>query len=109
MSVVVKDAFYTYLWLREDGTPYYVGKGTQDRGFTGARHNVACPKDPERIIVQAHPTEAEAFAAEQFLIEFYGRKDVGNGSLRNRVEGHNARRKQHNFLARHRRSSTRVR
>ena len=28
--------FYTYMWLREDGTPYYVGKGTLTRSKISA-------------------------------------------------------------------------
>jgi hypothetical protein len=91
MGVLIQSAFYTYTWMRQDGTPYYVGKGTSDRAFVHHRHGkyfVPCPADTALIITQAHPSEAEAFAAEQFLIELYGRKDTGTGLLRNRVEGH---------------------
>ena len=79
--------FYTYLWLREDGTPYYVGKGHDKRAFTGHSHTVKCPKDTSRILVQEFPSEETAFAAEKFLIDFYGRLDLGTGCLRNLTIG----------------------
>jgi len=72
--------FYTYLWLREDGTPYYVGKGTLKRAFRKGH-----PKD--KVIIQEHPSEADALAVEKFLIAYYGRKDLGTGILRNLTEG----------------------
>jgi hypothetical protein len=31
---------YVYFWLRSDGTPYYVGKGTGRRGFKQEGHRV---------------------------------------------------------------------
>jgi hypothetical protein len=80
-------AFYTYLWLREDGTPYYVGKGSGRRAFTSYSHRVKCPKDTARILVQEFPDESAAFAAEKFLIAFYGRRDLGTGILRNLTDG----------------------
>lgn len=79
--------FYTYLWLREDGTPYYVGKGKGDRAFVSFGHNVPCPRDLSRILLQEWPSEEDAFEAEKFLIEFYGRKDLGTGCLRNLTNG----------------------
>lgn len=42
--------FYTYFWLRENGTPYYVGKGTGDRAFTSRGHRVKRPKHTSRIL-----------------------------------------------------------
>ena len=78
--------FYTYLWLRNDGTPYYVGKGRGDRAFSGP-HTVHRPIERERILIQEWPSEAEAFEAEIFLIAFYGRKDIGTGILRNLTDG----------------------
>lgn len=72
--------YYTYLWLREDGTPYYVGKGTPKRAFRKGH-----PKG--RVILQEHPCEADAFAVEVFLIAYYGRKDLGTGILRNLTDG----------------------
>jgi hypothetical protein len=78
--------FYTYLWLREDGTPYYVGKGSGERAFISDNHNVPCP--PElNILIQEFSSETEAYEAEEFLIAYYGRKDLGTGCLRNLTDG----------------------
>jgi hypothetical protein len=80
--------FYTYLWLRYDGTPYYVGKGTRDRAFTNCGRKVTRrPEDKTRIIIQEFESEEDSFEAEKFLIAYYGRKDLGAGCLQNRTDG----------------------
>ena len=78
--------FYTYLWLREDGRPYYVGKGHGDRAFDWHKRVGRAPSR-DRIIIQEHLSEEDAFAAEVFLIAFYGRKDLRTGCLTNLTDG----------------------
>ena len=73
--------FYTYLWLREDGTPYYVGKGKEKRAWRKA----APPK--ERVVIYPAQSEVDAFETEIALIWYYGRKDNGTGCLRNYTDG----------------------
>jgi predicted XRE-type DNA-binding protein len=82
-------AYYTYLWLRNDGTPYYVGKGHGNRAFTGRRNagQLPPPKSSELILVQEYSSEIDALVAEVFLISYYGRKDKGTGVLRNMTDG----------------------
>ena len=44
--------YYVYLYLRNDGTPYYVGKGIRDRAWKNHRRNgkgIHTPSDPKRI------------------------------------------------------------
>ena len=79
--------FYAYLWMREDGTPYYAGKGCGNRAYTSRAHNIHCPKHRLRILIFHRDTEAEAFATEKELIRNWGRKDLGTGCLRNLTEG----------------------
>lgn len=80
--------FYTYLWLREDCSPYYVGKGTKNRAFISHRsQNVFRPKSRDSIKVQYWPDEATAFAYEMYQIDFWGRKDIGTGVLHNHTDG----------------------
>jgi hypothetical protein len=82
--------FYSYLWLRRDTTPYYVGKGSGRRAFIHADHGVHCPADDSRILVFFHETEAEAFESEKNFIRWFGRKDLGTGCLRNLTDGGDA-------------------
>lgn len=79
--------FYTYIWLREDGTPYYIGKGKGRRAFEQDHKRFPPPRDKQRIIIQEWPSEPDAFEAEKFLIAYYGRKDKGAGPLRNLTDG----------------------
>jgi hypothetical protein len=80
--------FYSYLYLREDETPYYVGKGCGKRAFKHKKNgDVHPPKDKFRIIIFPMLNEAEAFESEMALIELFGRKDLGTGILYNRTNG----------------------
>ena len=79
--------FYTYLWLREDGTPYYVGKGSKNRAYTSHAHSVHRPVEIERIVIYPAESEVDAFETEIALIWYYGRKALGTGVLRNLTDG----------------------
>ena len=80
--------YYTYAYLREDGTPYYIGKGKGRRATSKAKtHKVAVPPLDRIVILKQNLTEAQAFAHERYMVAVLGRKDLGTGILRNRTDG----------------------
>lgn len=78
--------FYAYIYLREDGTPYYVGKGCGDRAFH-KHERINPPKDRSRIFIIPRKNEDDALECEKCWIILFGRKDLGTGCLRNLTDG----------------------
>lgn len=84
----MRNNFYTYAYLREDKTPYYIGKGKGDRIYKKGRGQIKPPRDKSRIIfLKQNLTEEQSFRHEIYMISIFGRKDLGTGILRNRTNG----------------------
>jgi len=86
--MVNPNRFYTYAYLREDKTPYYVGKGQDNRAYKKHQKGISVPKDKSRIILlKQNLTEEEAFRHEIYMIAVFGRKDLRTGILHNKTDG----------------------
>ena len=79
--------FYTYAYLREDKTPYYIGKGRNKRAYSKNRHRISVPPKDRILFLKKNLTEEEAFKHEIYMIYVFGRKDLGTGILRNLTNG----------------------
>ena len=80
-------SYYVYAYLREDGSPYYIGKGKDHRAYS-KNHNVKLPPEKNRIVfLETNLSNIGALALECRYIRWYGRKDNNTGILRNLTDG----------------------
>ena len=80
--------YYVYSYLREDCSPYYIGKGSGKRAYTKGPKEIKPPRDKSRVrILKENLTEEDAFLLEKLYILMFGRMDLGTGILRNKTDG----------------------
>jgi len=82
--------YYIYAYIRDSGTPYYIGRGKKSRAYSKHErsNNIDIrPKDKSKIIfLEKNLTKEESINLEKYYISKYGRKEFG-GILINIKEG----------------------
>ena len=78
--------YYVYAYLREDGSPYYIGKGKNQRAYSNT-HTVPKPPNNRIVFLETNLSNVGACALERRYIRWYGKKCDGSGILRNTTDG----------------------
>jgi len=76
----MKNTYYTYAWLREDMTPYYVGKGIRNRAYCPHRRGdtYMSPPPKDRVIfLKKNLSEFDSYKHENYIISILGLKSEG--------------------------------
>lgn len=84
-----KPVYYVYAYLREDYTPYYIGKGKGNRShYKGKKDRIKVPQNKSYIIIiKDNLTEFQSFMLERYYIRWFGKKIDNTGILRNLSDG----------------------
>lgn len=79
--------YYTYAYLREDKTPYYIGRGKHHKGYKyhrmSQKHTCGIPPQERRMILKDNLSKEQAIKHEEYMIDLFGLICDGTGILRN--------------------------
>jgi len=103
----MRNDYYTYAYLREDGRPYYIGKGCGRRAYEKNGRRIKIPRRDLILILKRNLTEEEAFRHEVYMISVLGR-EINGGILLNFTDGgEGASGNKHTLETRQKMSNTR--
>jgi hypothetical protein len=81
--------YYTYAYLREDKTPYYIGRGKHHSGYKyhrmSQKHTCGIPPQERRIVLKDNLTREQAIKHEEYMIDLFGLVWDESGVLRNHI------------------------